>query len=331
MRLLFISSRYDDGIGGHAAMLSTQLQKRGHSVDLLRVPHVPVKNLKNPSFAVLAALRATATGWRKYDIVHAFNVPSALPMRCIRATSKVLSVHGVYWEQVGMIHSRAAARLAAVAESTAFGWSDALTTDSKKTAAAYRDLGYDFVHLPSAIDPAMFEGIVHAGERTGKVVAYVGRDSYEKGIDILRGAEPDIRGSVRYCTDMAWRDAMSVLAGSSVMVLPSRAESLPTAVKEAFYLRVPVVAMSVGGVPELIEDGRTGFLIEPGDARRMTKVVNGILDGSIPTQEVVETAHRYVTRHMTWDAVIPKYEKVYEGLLLGGSGADQYTTGTSPS
>ena len=148
-------------------------------------------------------------------------------------------------------------------------------------------------------------------------MAYVGRDSYEKGIDILRGIEPDIRGSVRYCTSMKWRDAMSVLAGSSVMVLPSRVESLPTAVKEAFYLGVPVVAMSVGGVPELVEDGKTGFLIEPGDARRMAEVVNGILDGSIPTQEVVDAAHSYVVRHMTWDAVMPRYEEAYEKLLSG--------------
>ncbi|MDE0266711.1 MAG: glycosyltransferase family 4 protein [Thaumarchaeota archaeon] len=323
MRLLFISSRYDDGIGGHAAMLASQLQKRGHSVDLLRVPHIPVKNLKNPSFAVLASLRALVTRWQRYDIVHAFNVPSALPMRCTRATKRVLSVHGVYWEQIGMIHSRAAARFATVAESTAFGWSDTLTTDSKKTASAYRELGYDLVHLPSAIDPTMFDGIVRAGEQTGKIVAYVGRDSYEKGTDILRGIEPDIHGAVRYCTHMKWRDAMSVLAGASVMVLPSRAESLPTAVKEAFYLRVPVVAMSVGGVPELIEDGKTGFLIEPGNARRMTEVVNGILDGSIPTQEVVEAAHSYVMQHMTWDAVMPRYEVTYKELLTGGRGTNQ--------
>ena len=322
MRLLFISSRYDDGIGGHAAMLATQLQKRGHSVDLLRVPHVPVKNLKNPSFAVLAALRALVTRWQRYDIVHAFNVPSALPMICTRATKRVLAVHGVYWEQIGMIHSRAAARLATVAESTAFGWSDALTTDSKKTASVYRDLGYDLVHLPSAIDPTMFDGIVRARERTDKMVVYVGRDSYEKGIDILRGIEPDIRATVRYCTSMKWRDAMSVLAGASIMVLPSRAESLPTVVKEAFYLKVPVVAMSVGGVPELIDDGKTGFLIEPGNARRMTEVVNGILDGSIPTQEVVEAAHNYVMRHMTWDAVMPRYERMYKELLARGHETD---------
>lgn len=301
-------------------MLASQLQRLGHDVDLLRVPHVPINNLKNPSFAMLASLRALLAR-RRYDVVHAFNVPSALPMRFAKAAKKVLSVHGVYGEQMGMIHSRAA-RLAGAAEIRAFGWSDALTTDSKRTAAVYGEMGYDFAYLPSAIDPAMFEDLTDAKRRADQV-AYVGRDSYEKGTDILRGIESDIHGTVRYCTGMEWRDAMSVLAESSVMVLPSRMESLPTTVKEAFYLGVPVVAMSVGGVPELIEDGKTGFLIEPGDAKHMTDVVNGILDGSIPTREVAEAAHGYVTQHMTWDAVMPRYEEMYRKLLSGGSRSDQ--------
>lgn len=321
MHLLFISSRYDSGVGGHAAMLAGQLQRRGHDVDLLRVPHVPIKNLKNPSFAMLSSLR-TLLSRRRYDIVHAFNIPSALPMRFAKAARKVLSVHGVYGEQVGMIHSRAAAKLAGATEIRAFGWSDVLTTDSKRTATAYGEMGYDFTYLPSAIDPAMFEGLTGAKRRTDQV-AYVGRDSYEKGTDVLRGIEPAVRGTVRYCTGMEWRDAMSVLAESAVMVLPSRMESLPTVVKEAFYLGVPVVAMSVGGVPELIQDGKTGFLIESGDARRMADVINGILDGSIPTREVTEAAHGYVTQHMTWDTVMPRYEEMYWELLSGGSGSDQ--------
>ena len=301
-------------------MLASQLQRRGHGVDLLRVPHVPINNLKNPSFAMLASLRALLAR-RRYDAVHAFNVPSALPMRFAKATRKVLSVHGVYGEQMGMIHSHAA-KLAGAAEIRAFEWSDALTTDSKRTVAAYGEMGYNFTYLPSAIDPDMFEGLTDAKRRTDQV-AYVGRDSYEKGTDVLRGIEPDVHGTVRYCTGMEWRDAMSVLAESSVMVLPSRMESLPTTVKEAFYLRVPVVAMSIGGVPELIEDGKTGFLIEPGDAKHMTDVVNGILDGSIPTREIEETAHDYVTRHMTWDAVMPRYEEMYRKLLSEGSRSDQ--------
>lgn len=313
MRLLFISSRYDDGIGGHANMLANQLQRRGHDVTLLRVPHIPVKNLKNPSFAILSTLKVLLAR-KKYDIVHAFNVPSALPMRYAKATKSVLSVHGVYGEQIGMLHSSAAARLAGIAETKAFEWSDVLTTDSKRTTSVYSDLGYDFVHLPSPINPVMFDGLMNIQKRTGQVV-YVGRDSYEKGIDVLRRIEPNIRGTIRYCTDLKWRDAMSILAESSVMVLPSRMESLPTAVKEAFYLRVPVVATRVGGVPELIDDGKTGFLVELDDTEHMLDLINGILDGSIQTREVVESAYEYVTRHMIWDTVILQYEKMYEELL----------------
>ena len=294
-------------------MLADQLQRRGHDVDLLKVPHIPIKNLKNPSFAILATLR-TLLANKQYDIVHAFNVPSALPMRYARASKKVLSVNGVYGEQIGMIHSRSATRLAGTAETKAFGWADTLTTDSKRTAAKYGAMGYDFTYLPSAIDPSMFEGLADTQRRTGQV-AYVGRDSYEKGIDILQGIEQDIHGTIRYCTNLKWRDAMSVLTESSVMVLPSRMESLPTAIKEAFYLRVPVVATSVGGVPELVEDGKTGFLVEPDDTRRMINTINGILDGSISTSEIVETAYKHVTEHLVWSSVILQYERMYMKLL----------------
>lgn len=313
MRGLFISSKYDYGLGGHAKMLSEQLQKRGHAIDLLRAPHIPITNLKNPSFAVLAAVKTLFTR-RQYDIVHAFNVPSALPMRYAGAKKRILSVHGVYGEQMEIIHSGIVGRIAGTAETKAFGWSDVLTTDSQRTAAAYRDLGYDFVYLPSAIDTYMFGHLADV-KKEQRRVAYVGRDSYEKGIDILRKAEPDIHGTVRYCTDMAWRDAMSILASSSVMVLPSRMESLPTAIKEAFYLRVPVVAMSVGGVPELVEDGKTGFLVGRHDTRRMTDVINGILDGTIETRDIVDNAYKYVTSTLTWDAVVPKYEAMYRQIL----------------
>lgn len=314
MQALFISPEYDYGLGGHAKMLAAQLQKLGHAVDLLKTPHIPIRNFKNPSFTIFATIRALLTR-KRYDIVHAFNVPSALPMHCAGPARKVLSVHGVYREQMQIIHSGVVGRLARVAETRAFKWSDILTTDSKSTATVYRNLGYDFVYLPSAIDTHKFERFTNV-EKEPRCVAYVGRDSYEKGIDILREAESNIHGTIRYCTDMKWSDAMSVLASSSVLVLPSRMESLPTVIKEAFYLRVPVVAMSVGGVPELVEDGKTGFLVERHDSRHMTDVVNGILDGTIQTRRIVDNAYKYVTDALTWEAVMPKYEAMYNGTLL---------------
>ena len=84
-------------------------------------------------------------------------------------------------------------------------------------------------------------------------------DSYEKGIDILKKIETKINGKIVYCTNMKWEDAMENLKASSILVVPSRMESIPQVIKEAFYLKIPVIATNVGGIPELITNNKTGI------------------------------------------------------------------------
>ena len=69
MKLLFISPRFSGGIGGHASMLAEKLIEYGFDVKKMEVPHIPVKNLKNPSFAVLSSLKSIMDT-ESYDIVH---------------------------------------------------------------------------------------------------------------------------------------------------------------------------------------------------------------------------------------------------------------------
>jgi hypothetical protein len=69
---LFIAPRYSGGIDGHAAMLAKKLQGTGYYVDLMQVPHIPITNLKNPSFAIFSTLKGFSS--KNYDIVHTFNV-----------------------------------------------------------------------------------------------------------------------------------------------------------------------------------------------------------------------------------------------------------------
>ena len=57
MKLLFISPRFSGGIGGHAAMLADKLTEYGYEVKKMDVPHVPIKNLKNPSFALFSTIK----------------------------------------------------------------------------------------------------------------------------------------------------------------------------------------------------------------------------------------------------------------------------------
>ena len=195
-------------------------------------------------------------------------------MKYTKGKKKVLSIHGVFSEQVNTLHSKSISSIAQSAESKVLTWPDKLTTDSKATQKFYKEkLDVNFEYLPSPLDTRMFEKIPNV-EKIPNQVAFVGRDSHEKGIDVLKEAESEINGDVVYCTDRSWEDAMKIIKSSSMVVVPSRMESLPTTVKEAFYLNIPVIGTDVGGIPELIINNETGIIIPPENPSKLAQAVN---------------------------------------------------------
>jgi len=138
MKILFIAPKYSGGIGGHASRVAEKLLDYGFDVKLMHTPHIPINKLKNPSFAVLSSLKAML-GQEKYDVVHAFNVPSAFAMKYTKAKKKVLSIHGMYSEQVDALHSDTTATVARITETKVLKWADKLTTDSKTVQKTYKE------------------------------------------------------------------------------------------------------------------------------------------------------------------------------------------------
>ena len=314
MKFLFISPRFSGGIGGHAAMLAEELSQCGHDVKKMQTPHIPIKNFKNPSFAVLSSIKSLVDR-DSYDIVHAFNIPSAYAMKYANGKKKVLSVHGVFSDQIDSIHSKSISSIARSAESQVLQWPDKLTTDSKATQKLYKEKSdIDFEYLPSPLDTRMFEKIGSV-EKIKNQVAYVGRDSHEKGIDLLKAAESKIDGTIVYCTDRPWEDAMRVIKSSEVVVVPSRIESLPTTVKEAFFLNVPVIGTNVGGIPELITNDETGILIPPENSDELAQAVNELLSNKEKAEKIAANGNIFVKNNMIWDVILPKYIQFYEDLL----------------
>jgi len=314
MNILFISPIFSGGIGGHAAMLADKLSEYGYKVKKMQVPHIPIKNLKNPSFALFSSLKSL-TNRESFDVVHGFNVPSAYAMKYAKGKKKVLSIHGVFSEQVDSLHSKPISSVANIAETQVLKWPDKLTTDSKATQKQYKEkFDLDFEYLPSPLDIQKFSNIPDVTKIENQV-AYVGRDSYEKGIDILKQAESKINGRVIYCTDRSWGDAMKIIKSSQVVIVPSRMESLPTTVKEAFYLNVPVVATNVGGIPELISDNDTGLLVPPENPEKIADAVNDLLSNPKKAEKLAINGNNFVKKNMTWDVMLPKFIQFYEDLL----------------
>jgi len=314
MNILFISPVFSGGIGGHAAMLADKLSDYGYKVKKMQVPHIPIKNLKNPSFALFSSLKSL-TNRESFDVVHGFNIPSAYAMKYAKGKKKVLSVHGVFSEQVDTLHSKSVSSVAKIAESQVLNWPDKLTTDSKATQKLYKEkFDLNFEYLPSPLDIQKFSDISDVTKIENQV-AYVGRDSYEKGIDILKQAESKINGHVTYCTDRSWDDAMKIIKSSQVVVVPSRIESLPTTIKEAFYLNVPVVATNVGGVPEMMIDGKTGFLVEQGNYNQIIDKLSLLFGDKELAKKMGNEGRKFVEETFNWELITKNFIKIAKSYL----------------
>ena len=313
MKILFISPTFSGagGIGAHAFRLSQKLSQEGYDIELMDVPHIPIKNLKNPSFSVFGTLKALSNS-KTYDVVHAWNVPSAFIMKHIKAKKKILSVHGIYSQQVKMLHSKLTGSIIGSKESEVLDWADVLTTDSKSVQLEYKKkLGKDFEYIPAPLDPKRFTDIPDV-KKIQKQVVYLGRDSFEKGIDILEKIESNIDGSVKYCTSLEWHKAMEVLKSSQVLVLPSRIESVPQSILEAFYLKIPVIATNVGGVHELVSNNKTGLLVTPNNSKELLEKINYLLNDIDLCNRLANNAHEFVMKNFSWEVLLPKYLKLYE-------------------
>ena len=105
---------------------------------------------------------------------------------------------------------------------------------------------------------------------------------------------------------------MNKLSESSVIVLPSRMESIPQVIKEAFYLRTPVVATNVGGIPEIIQHDENGILVPPNDPQQLIDVINKLLADKTMREKLSVNAYDYIVKNFSWDALLPQYVDLYK-------------------
>ena len=110
-------------------------------------------------------------------------------------------------------------------------------------------------------------------------------------------------------------DIIPLLSVSDVFLLPSEQESFGLAALEAMACGVPVVASRVGGLPEVIEHGVTGFLHAPTDIDAMASSALTLLTDRDLHARVAEAACRDVGVRFCVDLVVPMYEEYYERVL----------------
>ncbi|MFH1430064.1 MAG: glycosyltransferase, partial [Candidatus Uhrbacteria bacterium] len=101
------------------------------------------------------------------------------------------------------------------------------------------------------------------------------------------------------------------LAHADVLVVPSLCdENQPSVILEAFAHGVPVVASRVGGIPELVDDGRTGILVDPGSVEDLVRGLRACIEGTQALREMRSACLERAERQ-SGGVVARAYEHVY--------------------
>lgn len=122
-------------------------------------------------------------------------------------------------------------------------------------------------------------------------------------------------------THLAWlpgerADVPEVMKGFDVFALPSLAEGISNTILEAMASGLPVLATAVGGNAELVDAGRTGVLVEPGNAQAMAQAIIALASDPAAARAMGEAGRRRAEQSFSLPGMVAAYQQLYEQLLV---------------
>jgi len=111
------------------------------------------------------------------------------------------------------------------------------------------------------------------------------------------------------------RDAKQYLPFFNMFAMPSLTEGLPIVLLEAMQAAVPIVASSVGGIPEVLEGGRCGLLVKPGCCESLVAGLTHVMQNPKDAEARAHSARRRVLENYSSEAMTQKYQEIYKKVL----------------
>jgi len=110
-------------------------------------------------------------------------------------------------------------------------------------------------------------------------------------------------------------DVSEIIATFDVAVLPSFFEGMGRVLLEAMAMEKPVVASRVGGIPDLVEHGVNGFLVNPGDVRKLAAAIKQLLKDKKLAGRMGKQGRRKIEEQFSADGMVKSIERVYTEML----------------
>ena len=111
------------------------------------------------------------------------------------------------------------------------------------------------------------------------------------------------------------KDVKELMVSSKIFVLPSRWEGFGLVIVEAMSNMLPVIATNVGGVPELIENGKDGILVPPENPKALARAINSLLENKELREKLSQTAYKKVREKYSIDTYSVRMLDFYKSLV----------------
>lgn len=148
----------------------------------------------------------------------------------------------------------------------------------------------------------------------------VGRGTHRRQIETLV-RELGLTGVTRMPGLIPHSDVPTYLNRLDVYVTASRSESFGVAVLEASACGIPVVVTNVGGLPEVVEDGKTGFIVPPEDPTAIADAVETLVRNPELRRQMGQAGREMVARRYDWNDSVRIMEDVYAKVLASAGNA----------
>lgn len=160
--------------------------------------------------------------------------------------------------------------------------------------------------------PAVLNVFAEVRRRMPAKLVMVGDGPEKAGAELL-ARELGVQRDVLFLGN---QDCMEeLLPMADVFLLPSSSESFGLVALEAMSAEVPVVASTVGGLPEVVEDGATGFLHDPGDVAGFVGSVLKLLTNEPLRRRMGRRGRQVARERFDQDEMVDRYVKVYDSIL----------------
>jgi D-inositol-3-phosphate glycosyltransferase len=140
----------------------------------------------------------------------------------------------------------------------------------------------------------------------------------DRELDALRRRtlEMGLASRIRFVGPVPHGLVPDLYRAANVVLVPSRSESFGLVAAEAQACATPVVAASVGGLTDVVDNGTTGLLVEGWDPVDYASAALRLLDDPALADKM-GTAAVHWARRFSWDATVRRYLELYRGVLAG--------------